>query len=420
MLRLRRSIPPTPTPSPASMSRPSRVATGRGPTAIPGPTVRRPPGRPHRPSRRATREFAKAEPMRSNTFALLAMVAAPFVLPAADSPKGPFEPTWDSIKAHYQFPQWFRDGKFGIFLHWGLYAVPAHQREWYVQHMYGNPEIISWHKEHFGPQDKFGYKDFIPLFTCEKFNADEWAELFKKSGAKYLMPTAEHHDGFALWDSALTKYDAKDMGPKRDLIGELATAVRKQGLKFGVCNHRMEHFTFINPLADLKTDLYDTNWAEFYSVADRGPDAQQRFLHDWVARNFELIDKYQLDLLWWDNGVNSREYDPLKLEVFAHFYNRAAEWKKDVTMVTKGQASLGGHIEDYERQQRAPTTIQEKPFETHDSPFQRWGYLSDAQYWNVGTIIVRLVENVCRNGNLLLNLAPKPDGTIPDEQQKLL
>ena len=84
--------------------------------------------------------------MRSNTFALLAMAAAPFVLPAADPPKGPFEPTWESIQAHYQFPQWFCDGKFGIFLHWGLYAVPAHQSEWYVQHMYGNPEIISWHK----------------------------------------------------------------------------------------------------------------------------------------------------------------------------------------------------------------------------------------------------------------------------------
>jgi alpha-L-fucosidase len=124
--------------------------------------------------------------------------------------------------------------------------------------------------------------------------------------------------------------------------------------------------------------------------------------------------------LWWDNGVNSREYDPLKLKVFAYFYNRALEWGKDVTMVTKGQASLGGHVQDYERQQRAPTTIQEKPFETHDSPFQRWGYLTDAQYWNVDTVIYRLVENVCRNGNLLLNLAPRPDGTIPDEQKQLL
>jgi lysophospholipase L1-like esterase len=180
-----------------------------------------------------------------------------FDVPAERPYGGPFEPTWESIQANYKVPRWFRDGKFGIFLHWGLYAVPAHQSEWYVQHMYGNPEIISWHKEHFGPQDKFGYKDFIPLFTCGKYDPDAWAELFRKAGARYVVPTAEHHDGFAMWDSALTKWNAKQMGPKRDLIGDLATAVRKQGLKFGVSNHRMEHFTFIRPpAADLKTDVY--------------------------------------------------------------------------------------------------------------------------------------------------------------------
>ena len=341
------------------------------------------------------------------------------VASGAKVPPGPFQPTWESVSRH-EAPTWYRDAKFGISLHWGLYAVPAHQSEWYVKHMYGTDGIIQWHKEHFGPQDKFGYKDFIPLFKCDKYNPDEWAELFKKAGARYVMPTAEHHDGFALWDSALTRFDAKDMGPKRDLIGDLAVAVRKRGLKFGVTNHRFEHFTFINPAAGLKTDLYDPEWAEFYSVADRGTNALQKFLEDWIARNVELIDKYQLDLLWWDNGVNSRAYDPLKLKVFAYFYNRAQEWGKDVTMITKGQASLGGHIQDYERQGRAPTNITEKPFETHDSPFQRWGYLADAQYWNVDTIVFRLVENVCRNGNLLLNLGPKADGTIPDEQKALL
>src|SRR5271157_344467 len=304
----RRSTRRTPTPSPASMCRPSRVAMARGRTAIPGPPVRRRPGRQRRPSRRATK---KAKPMRSNTFVLLAMVAAPFVLPAADQPQGPFEPTWESIKAHYQFPQWFRDGKFGIFLHWGLYAVPAHQSEWYVQHMYGNPEIISWHREHFGPQDKFGYKDFIPLFTAAKFDPDQWAELFRKAGARYVMPTAEHHDGFAMWDSALTKWNAKHMGPKRDLVGDLARAVRKHGMKFGVSNHRMEHFTFIRPQAGLATDLYDPQWADFYSVADRSPEARQKFLDDWVARNFELIDKYQPDLIYFDNGVNGRDLDEM-------------------------------------------------------------------------------------------------------------
>lgn len=347
-------------------------------------------------------------------------------LSGIDVPKGPYAPTWESVSKH-QPPEWFRDAKFGISMHWGLYAVPAHGSEWYVRHMYANAEIMKWHTAKFGPLDKFGYKDFIPLFTAEKFNADEWATLFKDSGARYVMPSAEHHDGFALWDSALTPFDAKDMGPHRDLIGELATAVHKQGMKFGVTNHRVEHFDFINPspevAADLKAkqaDLYDPKWAEFYSVADRSPNAHTRFLNDWVKRNVELIDKYHLDTLWWDNGINARAYDPLKLAVIAHFYNRAAAEGREVTMLTKGEASLGGHVQDYERIGRAPKELSPTPFEVHDSPGYRWGYLEGDTYWKSDTLISRLVEIVCRNGNLLFNLGPRADGTLPEEQKRLL
>ena len=198
-------------------------------------------------------------------------------------PPGPFQPTWESLKQNYQVPQWFVGAKFGVFMHWGLYSVPAHHNEWYEKHMYGADR--QWHAEHFGPQDKFGYKDFIPLFTQEKFDPDAWAELFKKSGAKFVIPTAQHHENFAMWDSAVTPFNAKQMGPKRDLIGDLAKAVRKQGLKFGVSNHGIENFQFINPLADLanmlKTnhaDLYDPKWADFYNVADRSDAACEKFL----------------------------------------------------------------------------------------------------------------------------------------------
>jgi alpha-L-fucosidase len=356
----------------------------------------------------------------SPRIALAAVLLLPVGELAAELPKGPFEPTWESIRAHYKVPQWFRDGKFGIFLHWGVYAVPARQSEWYVRHMYGTPGIIEWHREHFGPQDKFGYKDFIPLFTCEKFDPDAWAALFKKAGARYVAPTAEHHDGFALWDSALTKWDAKDMGPRRDLIGKLAKAVRRQGLKFGVSNHRMEHYSFINPALGLQTDLYDPASADFYSVANRSEESYKNFLRDWVARNCELIDKYQPDLLWFDNGINSRSLDSQKLEVAAYYYNRAAEWKKEVSITTKDAAYLAGSIKDYERQGRGPTTLQDEVWQVDDSVHQRWGYLSDANYWNVHDIVWRLVENVSKNGNLLLNFSPRADGTIPDQQVKLL
>jgi alpha-L-fucosidase len=176
----------------------------------------------------------------------------------------------------------------------------------------------NWHTRNFGPPDKFGYKDFIPLFTASEFNADDVARLVKESGAKYFMPTCEHHDGFSLWDSDLNPFNAARMGPKRDLIGEMAAATRRAGLKFGVCNHSIEHYTFIRPTPGLKTDLDDPAYADFYWT--HHDDANlQRFLELWVAKDMELIDKYQLDILWFDNGVNSRAYDPRKLKVAAYF-----------------------------------------------------------------------------------------------------
>jgi alpha-L-fucosidase len=372
----------------------------------------------------SVREFSRRDFLARSSIlagaALLPRSIYSFQESAASASTGPFDATWESIRASYVYPDWFRDAKFGIFLHWGLYSVPAHGSEWYLAHMYGDAATIQWHTAHFGPPDQFGYKDFIPMFKAEHFDPDRWAELFKKAGAEYVMPTAEHHDGFAMWDSALTKWNAMRMGPRRDLIGDLSKAVRAQGLKFGVSNHRMEHFSFIRPLAGLKTDLYDPASADFYSVADRSPQAYQAFLADWVARNKELIDKYQPDTLYFDNGVNPRSLDPQKLEVAAYYYNRAAEWGKQVTILTKDDAYLAGSVKDYERQQRAPTTLQDDPWEVDDSVGRKWGYLTDDTYLRVSDIVERLVESVCRNGNLLLNFGPRADGTFDDAETGLM
>lgn len=183
---------------------------------------------------------------------------------AADVPPGPYRPSWQSLKDNYHVPEWIKDAKSGIFIHFGVYTVPAHGSEWYSHHMYTNAAFAKWHTEHFGPPDKFGYKDFIPLFKAEKFDPDGWADLFVKAGAKYVIPTAEHHDGFAMYDSKLTKWNAKNMGPHRDIIGELGAAVRKRGLKFGVSNHRMENWDFLYPTIKMKTDVFDTAYADFY------------------------------------------------------------------------------------------------------------------------------------------------------------
>jgi alpha-L-fucosidase len=344
-------------------------------------------------------------------------------------PPGPFQPTWDSLKANYHVPQWFTGAKFGLFMHWGLYSVPAHHNEWYEKHMYAAD--AQWHAEHFGPQDKFGYKDFIPLFTCEKFNADEWADLFQKSGARFVVPTAQHHDGFSLWDSAVNPVNAKNMGPKRDLIGELCQAVRKRGLKFGVSNHGIENFQFINPTAALtaklkseQADLYDPKWADFYHVADRSDAACEKFLDDWYARNVELIDKYQPDMLWFDNGVDIRYLDPLKLRIAAYYYNRAQSWGKEVSISTKKAAYAPsgkntetiGSILDFEKiGGRSPAGIRTGVWQVDEPIGSTWGYTSDMRISGPAPIISKLVDTVSKNGTLLLNLSPKPDGTFPPE-----
>jgi alpha-L-fucosidase len=349
-------------------------------------------------------------------------------------PAGPFQPTWESLKQDYKVPDWFYEAKFGLFMHWGVYAVPAHHNEWYEKHMYGADR--RWHVENFGPQDKFGYKDFIPLFKQEKFDPNAWAELFKKAGAKFVVPTAQHHDNFAMWDSKVTPFNAKAMGPHRDLIGELAAAVRKQGLKFGVSNHGIENFQFINPPKDLaddlkakKADLYDPKWADFYNVADRSDAACERFLVNWFERNVELIDKYQPDMLWFDNGVDQRYLDPLKLQVAAYYYNRAAQWGKEVSISTKKAAyAPGGNnlqtigsIIDFEKiGARSPAGIRPGAWQVDHPIGSTWGYTSDMRVSGPANIINALADTVSKNGILLLNLSPKADGTIPQEQQDTL
>src|SRR5450432_4079771 len=178
-----------------------------------------------------------------------------------------FQPTWESLKKQ-QTPDWFRDAKFGIFIHWGIYSVPAFGSEWYPREMYfKDSKEYAHHVKTYGDVSKFGYKDFIPLFKAAKFNADDWVELFKKSGAKYVVPVAEHHDGFAMYKTTLSKWNAFEMGPKRDIVGELAAEIRKQGLIFGLSSHRIEHWWFMNGGRKFESDFLDGKNMDFYGPA---------------------------------------------------------------------------------------------------------------------------------------------------------
>jgi len=326
---------------------------------------------------------------------------------------------WAAIRAAYQTPDWFRDGKFGIFMHWGIYSVPAHQSEWYVRYMYGgNAGVMRWHTEHYGSPTTFGYKDFIPMFTAAKWNPAAWAELFRRAGAKYVIPTAEHHDGFSLWDSAYNRFNAKNMGPRRDLIGDLGAAVRQAGLKFGVSNHSANHFTFIPPLAG--SDEYDPNWADFYSVADRSPAARSRFNDLWVKKNLELIDKYRPDMLWFD-GIGAGISDGMKLAVARHYFARAQAWGKQVALSGKYEDFPAGAVRDYERQGRIePRGIKPFAWQVDDPMGNKFAYVTEIQYKSAALLIHRLIDCVSMNGNYLMNISPMADGTIPAAQQERL
>ena len=210
------------------------------------------------------------------------------------------------------------------------------------------------------------------------------------------------------------------MGPKRDLIGDLEKAARKQGLHFGVSNHRVEHYSFI-PTPSVPSDLTDPALQDFYWTLNHSDALYQKFLEDWVARNVELIDKYSPEMLYFDNGINSRALDPVKLKVGAYFYNRARERSQQATMFSKGDgpgaAYLTGAVHDLERGRTVGLSEdywQEDTSIAHNS----WGYNDDPLVIrNAGEMIRELVDCVCKNGNYLLNLAPKADGIIPKNQQ---
>lgn len=351
--------------------------------------------------------WAQSGPKTTPEIVNAAAAAKPDICP------GPVQPTWDSIRANYHVPAWFIDAKFGITMHWGLYSVAAYHNEWYEKYMYST--FATWHAQNFGPQDKFGYKDFIPLFTAKAFNADELVALVKASGARYFMPTCEHHDGFSLWDSAINPWNAAQLGPKRDLIGEMAMAARKAGLKFGVCNHSIEHYTFLPQSPTMNSDLSDPKYADFYWTNHTDANLQ-RFLEQWVAKSIEIIDKYQPDILWYDNGVNGRNFDPLKMKLAAYYYNRAKEWNKEVTIDTKSTAFLAGSVLDFEKlHPRGPTNILKGIWDAEEPIGSTWGYSAAnpvETFRGAQSVIGELCEVLSMNGNLLLNLSPDGQGAI--------
>lgn len=344
--------------------------------------------------------------------------------------KGPYQATWESLQ-NYRVPEWYRAAKFGIFIHWGIYSVPAFGNEWYSRNMYiqGSREF-EYHIKTYGPQKEFGYKDFIPMFQAEKFDAEEWAELFQAAGAQYVTPVAEHHDGFQMYESELSDWCASKMGPKRDILGELSEAFARKGIQNCASSHRMEHWFFMGHGKEFDSDIKEPlQRGDFYwpAMPEQGhhdlysePTPTEEYLTDWLCRCCELVDKYRPKLMYFDWWIQHSAAKPYLKKFAAYYYNRAVEWGEGVVINYKHDAfAFGTAVVDIERGQFA--NAMPYIWQTDTSVAKNsWCYTENNEYKSSVQILQDLVDIVSKNGRMMLNIGPKADGTIPEEDKKIL
>ena len=358
---------------------------------------------------------------------------------------GHFVPTWESLAA-YRTPEWFRDAKFGIFLHWGVYSVPAFDSEWYSRDMYDpGSKDFAHHVATFGPQATFGYKDFIPRFKAERFNPEAWVDLFVRAGARYIVPVAEHCDGFAMYASDIAPWNAVAMGPHRDVVGALATAARARGLHFGVSSHVAEHWWWYGIGRTYASDVRDQTpaTATLYGPAAArhlpGPDGKtddakapdpdhleawlppdKAWVDNWLARSTELVDKYHPEFVYFDWWSSQPAYRQSLQEFAAYYYNQAAAHGEHPVLTYKGEA-MPANTATLDIERGKLDTLRLLPWQTDTSiSIHSWGYVEHDEYRTAKSLVHQLLDAVSKNGNLLLNVGPKADGTIPDEAQAIL
>jgi alpha-L-fucosidase len=336
---------------------------------------------------------------------------------------------------NYKCPEWFRDAKFGIYLHWGAYSV-AERGEWYARRLYEEDrDEYKHHLKTYGHPSEFGYKDFIPMWKAEKFDPDALLALFKRAGAKYFSPCAVHHDNFDLWNSKHHRWNAVNMGPKKDLIGLWKAATLKAGLKFGVTTHLSRSYSWLNtsngadsrgPKKGVPYDgaseagqgLYPPKHEDIHPRAALDPPPEWEQL--WAKRIKQLVDDYQPDHLYFDCAIPFRGDDAGRtgMDVIAHFYNsnpagvmciKERPWQG---LYAPGMATL-----DYERGNASH--VLKEPWQTDDS-IGSWGYNSLKPYTTADTQTDKLIDIVSKNGNLLLNIPIRADGTLDEKATDIL
>ena len=368
---------------------------------------------------------------------LLAALAASSLTVAAQldpgAGDGPFQPTWESLK-QYRCPDWFRDAKLGIWAVWGPESVPM-QGDWYARQMYeeGSPQY-QYHVAHYGHPSRFGYKDIIPLWKAEHWQPDRLMALYQKAGAKYFCVIAQHHDNFDCWNSKFHQWNSVNMGPKRDIVGQWKRAVHKYGLRFGVTEHLGASFNWYSvtkgadksgPMAGVPYDGADPRFADLYHAGNKDAhgwldNVPETWKQEWFNRIKDLVDSYRPDLLYSDSGF---PFDETGRRLVAHFYNqnlRDHHGKLEAVYNCK-QDAQGMWVQDLER--GVMGDIRSEPWQT-DTCVGDWYYdvrlFEQHRYKSATLVLQMLADIVSKNGNLLLNLPPRPDGTLDDDELKIL
>ena len=355
-----------------------------------------------------------------------------------------YEPTWESLAQHNTEPEWFKDAKFGIYFHWGLFTVPEYYDEKYPRWMYfnmadkkgwGGP-VKQYHNEKYGGVDAFNYHDFAPLFKAEKFNAEEWAEIFVASGAKFAGPVAQHHDGFAMWDSEVNPWNSMDKGPHKDITGELFAALKKRDMKtiatFHHARNCMRHAGDTTQWADKCTVPMMSNDSYYPYHPDlitSTTDPELKYLYGnipedefndyWLDQVNEVVDKYGPDMIWFDSWLHLIPEDYRK-EMVAHHFNTGVSRGQEPVVFYK-QHDLPDSIGLLDIEQGGKTGMSEDYWLT-DITIARWGwsYTKNQKCKPAEMLVRNMIDVWSKKGVVLLNLSPRADGVIPQVQQEAL
>jgi len=354
-----------------------------------------------------------------------------------DLSPGPFNSNVTSLEA-YRTPEWFRDAKFGIWSHWGPQAVPG-QGDWYARFLYvpGHPHY-DYHVKTYGHPSEFGYKDIIPLWKAERFDPDALMRKYVAAGAKYFVSMGCHHDNFDLWNSKHHRWNAVAMGPKRDIVGAWKTAAKSHGLRFGVSEHLGASYCWWHP-----NHLYDQFWPKLGVDYDGADPRYADLYHDnrdepflnkpgtwyttnpkfhriWFQRIRDLVDSYQPDLLYSDGGI---PFGKVGRTMVAHLYNGSIARSGTLEAVYAHKALGSGEflpkagVQDVER--GVLEGINPLPWQT-DTSNSDWFYNEHDRFKTAKEVIGMLADIVSKNGNLLLNIPVRGDGTIDEKEEAVL